>query len=120
MKIEKTQRGFDITEFKDRYDNPCRLQHSSLATENAVWFGITDPNPQIMASQAAEHGIETEETSGWVDYPIPKNVNIWTEMHLTDNQLSDIIPYLIGFVETGRISKSDSWTPPPKTIYDRE
>ena len=114
MKFKKTERGFDVGNFTDRYDNPCSLQHSSLATEDAVWLGIDDPKPQIMASRAAALGIKTTQTTGWVPYPIPEDVSIYTRMHLTRNQLEELIPYLIGFVETGRIQSSDSWAPKEK------
>lgn len=47
MKIGKTNRGFELIEFKDRYGSNCSLQQSSLAdTEppgsSAIWFGTED------------------------------------------------------------------------------
>ena len=43
-RLERTQRGFQFLEFKDRYDLPCTLQQSSLADyeppgTSAVWLG---------------------------------------------------------------------------------
>ena len=114
MKFEKTERGFDVGNFTDRYGSPCSLQHSSLATEDAVWFGVDDPNPQVLASKAAALGIKTTETTGWIPYPVPEDVLISTQMHLTRDQLAELIPYLIGFVETGRIQLSDSRAPKEK------
>ncbi len=43
-KIEKSARGFQYIEFKDRYNYPCSLQQSSLADfdvpgTSAVWLG---------------------------------------------------------------------------------
>ena len=111
MKFEKTERGFDVGNFTDQYGSPCSLQHSSLATEDAVWLGVNDPNPQILAKEAADLGIQTTKTTGWIPYPVPEDVLISTHMHLTRDQLAELIPYLIGFVETGRIQLSDSWAP---------
>jgi hypothetical protein len=43
LQVTSTERGFAIVEWRDRYDVPCTLQKSSLATEDCIWFGtITD------------------------------------------------------------------------------
>ncbi len=39
MEVKKTERGFNIASFKDRYGADCSLQQSSLATENCIWLG---------------------------------------------------------------------------------
>lgn len=44
MKVEKTERGFEVIEFKDIYGNECSLQQSSIALcekpgTGAIWFG---------------------------------------------------------------------------------
>jgi len=54
MKDSKTNRGFDITEFDDLYGASCSLQESSLAEQAAIWLGINDANPQIMAKDTPE------------------------------------------------------------------
>ena len=99
----ETNRGFGIIEFTDRYGVRCSLQKSSLATEDAIWFGCDDLNPQIMASQAKAFGIETTETCGWVPYPIPKEVLMNDRMHLTRSQVKDLLPILQKFAKTGEI-----------------
>lgn len=101
----KTNRGFAHITFKDRYNLPCSLQKSSLATEDAIWFGIDDPQPKIMAWLALSLGIKTTPatTTGWVPYPIPKEVLIHSRMHLTRSQIKDIIPLLQKFVDTGEL-----------------
>jgi hypothetical protein len=45
MKVEKTNRGFQIIKFQDRYGEECSLQQSSLADyeppgTSALWFGV--------------------------------------------------------------------------------
>jgi hypothetical protein len=99
MKIEKTEtaRGFRLYTFTDRYGEKCSLQASSLASESAIWLGIDNPNPQIMASKTPEGG------TGWVPYKIPEDVMISTRMHLTVEQVKELLPILQAFVENGEL-----------------
>ena len=97
MERIKTDRRFSLIQFKDRNGAGCSLQQSSLATEDAIWLGIDDPDPQIMASKVQEGG------TGWVKYPIPEDVFITTRMHLTQKQVKDLLPILQKFVDTGEI-----------------
>lgn len=103
MRVNKTPRGFSIINFEDRYGSVCSLQKSSLATEDCIWFGVDDPNSQIMASRAKEYGVDCEETVGWVPYPIPDEVSLTTRMHLTKKQVRDLLPALIKFARSGNI-----------------
>jgi hypothetical protein len=105
-KLTYTSRGFGLIEFKDRYDIECSLQASSLATESAIWFGVSDPKPQVMASQAAALGITTANVNGWVPYPLPEGVLLHTRMHLTQAQVSELLPILAHFAETGELTDS--------------
>lgn len=94
MKIKKikTQRGFAGIEFNDRYEAKCLIQKSSLATEDAIWFGVDDADPKILIPG-----------SGWQPFEIPKEVLITTRMHLTQKQVKKLLPILQKFVETGEI-----------------
>lgn len=103
--IERNERGFEFTKFKDRYGAICSLQKSSLATEDAIWFGIDDVNPIIMTNDAIKLGIPTNETCGWIKYWIPKEVQLNARMHLTREQVALLLPYFKNFVETGELSK---------------
>ena len=69
MKNRKTQRGFDLIEFIDRYDKSCSLQKSSLAFEDCVWLGCNGNN----------------------------------RMHLTQEHVKELLPYLQKFIEMGEI-----------------
>lgn len=93
MEFEKsyTNRGFELLQFYDRYDELCDIQRSSLATEDAIWLGIHNPNPRIMASKTTQGGV------GWVEYPIPDDVLISTRMHLTREQCVDLAYKLLKF-----------------------
>jgi len=98
-----TNRGFDIFTFTDRYGEGCSLQKSSLVSEDAIWLGIDDPSPKIMASEASLHGVDTDATVGWVEYPIPKEVLVSTRMHLTREQVAELLPVLQHFADTGEL-----------------
>lgn len=74
-----------------------------MATENAIWLGIDDPEPKIMAVDAPSLGIKTNETCGWIEYPIPDVVNLSTRMHLTQKQVTKLIPLLMKFSVTGEL-----------------
>ena len=103
MDDTKTNRGFAFTGFKDFYGEDCSIQKSSLATEDCIWLGIQDAKPQVMASKAPMLGVKTKETTGWVTYPIPDDVSLNTRMHLSRDQVAELLPYLKRFVETGEI-----------------
>jgi hypothetical protein len=51
MNIEKTERGFDIIEFLDRYGVECSLQKSSLATEDCIWLGVNESRMHLTQGQ---------------------------------------------------------------------
>ena len=103
MEIKKTRRNFDYTEFEDRYGVKCSLQKSSLATEDCIWLGVDDANPQIMAVDAQRLGLNPKQTVGWIKYDVPEQVMFTTRMHLTRDQVAELLPYLKKFVETGEI-----------------
>ena len=111
LTIEKTQRGFALAKFVDRYDIKCSIQDSSIATEACLWLGVDDPQPQITARDAVAIGREDllkpvgdpERLNGWVSYPLPAQVSLSTRMHLTVEQVKALLPVLQTFVETGSI-----------------
>lgn len=103
MKITKTNRGFDLAEFTDRNGAACTLQKSSIATEDCIWLGVEDADPKIMAVDAPAAGVETNESTGWVPYPIPDAVFLTTRMHLNRRQVKALLPMLQKFAESGDI-----------------
>lgn len=112
--LKHTQRGFAYIEFFDHYDNKCSLQKSSIASQDAIWLGVDDANPQVMARDAATLGVKTNETTGWVPYPLPAAVSLTTRMHLTQDQVRELLPTLIHFAETGDVvAPADCHTAPP-------
>lgn len=114
LKHSKTERGFNLIEFKDQYGSACSIQKSSSATEDAIWFGCDDANPQVLARDARSLGVETTATIGWAPYPLSDKVLLTTRMHLSREQLAGLLPVLNYFAITGNVA-----TPPPGFIdYD--
>lgn len=104
MEFKNTPRGFKYTEFIDSHDQKCSIQKSSVATYEAIWFGIDDADPKIMATDAKRLGLPTfGETTGWVPYEVPKEVLFHTRMHLSQDQVKELLPTLIKFAETGEL-----------------
>lgn len=105
FKRRPTPRGFQRVEFEDHYGAKCDLQESSgSSAPGLLWIGVTDPNPKIMASEAAAYGVKTNETTGWVPYPkIPPAVMITTRMHLHKAQIEELIVLLQRWVEKGEL-----------------
>jgi hypothetical protein len=103
LEVKHTDRGFAFLEFQDRYGEQCILQKSSLAFDEAIWFGISEVKVLIMAKDAASVGLQTEETTGWIDFPLPPHVLTKSRMHLTQDQVRALLPILQKFVDTGEL-----------------
>lgn len=102
----KTNRGFQIVEFPDCCGEVCQLQQSSLANferpgTSAIWLGIGDPEPKIMAAAAARLGVKTRETTGWVPFPLPDEVLLTTRMHLDLEQAKWLVAELQHWIDNG-------------------
>ena len=102
--MAKTERGFDLIEFKDSDGNQCTIQKSSSAKEDKVWIGISSAQATIFASEAAKQGYPTNAGQGWIDFYIPEEVIIPTKMLLNKKQAASIINTLQKFVNTGDIT----------------
>ena len=48
MNIEETRRGFKLGTFKDTKGVECSIQKSSLASKQAIWFGVNEVDPRIL------------------------------------------------------------------------
>ncbi|MDJ0702823.1 MAG: hypothetical protein QNJ46_06035 [Leptolyngbyaceae cyanobacterium MO_188.B28] len=107
MDYGQTPRGFEVIEFEDEYGHACSLQKSSAADTDCIWLGINFPELRVMARDANNLGINTEITNGWVDYPIPQQVMVWSRMYLTQEQVKELLPYLMRFADTGQLGVSN-------------
>lgn len=98
-KVDKTlgerktnARGFPYYEFNDFYGDKCSLQLSSLASDRAVWFGLDDAVPKVLISG-----------QGWRKVELPPDCFVGSRMHLSQQQVRDILPKLKAFAKTGRL-----------------
>ena len=96
MEIEKkkTERGFTYNEFEDLYGEKCSIQKSSLATDDAIWFGVDNPKLVVF---------ENENMGKYIVADMPKNFSVHSRMHLTRDQVKELLPILQKFVETGEL-----------------
>ncbi len=106
--IQQDVRGWPFIEFPDRYGTIIRLKVSSLADYDqpgvsALWLGPIDPDPKIMAKDAAVCLVETNETTGWIPYPLPPQVQMSTMAHLSRENVEALIGHLSAWLETGSL-----------------
>lgn len=109
LKFRRTDRGFKKIEFKDRYKEGCSIQMSSLAEEDAIWFGIDHP----------EIRYRRENQVGWTIIPEDKftemmkslggywDAYINSRMHLTQDQVKELLPTLQYFAANGTLPDSE-------------
>jgi len=115
--LKRTPRGFEYIEFNDGNGHQCTVQQSSAvgdcegAMENPgssfLWLGLEDAKPQILASQAADLGVETNETCGWIPYPVPAQVMFNTRMHLHRDHVVDLVEVLQRWLATGSLEATE-------------
>jgi len=84
LERSKTARGFGLIEFADRYGQHCSLQDSSLATEAAIWLGVDNTGPNIKGGPNEQY-----------------NEPVNARMHLTQDMVKQLLPFLTEFAETG-------------------
>lgn len=92
MNSKYTSRGFALVEFRDTNGVECSLQQSSIATDDRIWLGPSDPNPKRLVYN-----------EGWLPTELPDDVQCTTRMHLDREQAAALIPLLQHFVDTGTL-----------------
>lgn len=85
---ETGERGWKRYTFEDRYGEPCSIQKSSLATEDAIWLGTEG---------------RTVQGPPWKEFVPPEDVLVKSRMHLTQDQVRELLPLLQHFVKTGEL-----------------
>ncbi len=96
MKIEKTERGFAIAEFTDHCGTSCSIQESSLS-EPCIWLGANDIGlKEFKAGEGWKDRKEFDETNEIQHHYVANN-----RMHLTVDNVRELLPLLQKFVETG-------------------
>lgn len=77
LDLINTGRGFALAKFEDLYGTKCSIQKSSLATQDAIWLGVSTT---------------MDGASG-------------DRMHLSREQVADLLPLLQRFVQTGELAE---------------
>jgi hypothetical protein len=95
MNLEKTQRGFLNGKFTDSYGNVCSVQKSSSAMDDFIWLGIDKPKLTVF---------ENENMGKYIETVLPKTWMVDSRMHLSRDQVAELLPVLQKFVETGELS----------------
>lgn len=98
LTASKTPRGFSNLTFTDIYGTVCSIQKSSLADDDAIWFGADTLNLKRFPG----------DYTGWHDIDFaalfPGQQVIGNErMHLSRDQVKALLPTLIHFAETGEL-----------------
>lgn len=101
MEQTKTLHGFDLLKFRDSNGVECSMQKSSAASENKIWLGCDEANPKVLVNGR-----------GWVPLPMPDDYLATTRMHLTREQVAELLPSLQRFVATGELSPNARDNPP--------
>lgn len=91
LEVTQTCRGFDYIKFDDHYGQHCSLQKSSLMEPDAIWLGVDNTGP-YMGSIDPLHNKQDV------------NVDVKCRMHLSQEQVKQLLPFLIKFAETGELS----------------
>lgn len=92
MEIKQNDRGFQIGHFVDTHKNGCSIQQSSDAMQECIWVGIDHPRLTVFENHHHGNYIVTE---------MPENFMVNSRMHLSREQVAELLPHLQKFVETG-------------------
>jgi len=111
----RSERGFGLIEFEDSKKKGCRISCSSAIGpyedsfdrpgSSFLWLGPTKVVPKIMANHAKKLGIQTDETTGWIEFSVPKEVFIDSSMHLNRDQVKQLIGHLQEWLNNGEFKQ---------------
>lgn len=93
LRFDRTNRGFARYDFEDLYGEACSLQASSLATDDAIWFGCNETKIHHVTGQS-----------------------LGQRMHLNREQVAALLPILQHFVMTGEVSDQPTHVAVPKPL----
>lgn len=90
MKLMATNRGTSRLEFKDSDGVECSLQGPSDVPH--IWLGCNSNRHKIF-----------KPGEGWCDLDLGEGVICSSGMHLTQDQIRELLPYLQRFANTGSV-----------------
>lgn len=105
----RTTRGFGIVKFTDACGVECSVQESS-AVDPHLWIGPNKANPMVMALApplamplVPPSHVYTDETTGWVPYPVPDGVLMTTRAHMNREQVQQLVEVLQRWLDTSSV-----------------
>ena len=96
--MKHTDRGFAYQEFEDFNGIKCSIQKSSIATDDCIWFGAKDIGLKHFKAYEGWKDVELVQTIS--EHHVANN-----RMHLSREQVAELLPVLQRFVETGEIDE---------------
>lgn len=66
-----------------------------------LWLNNMDSKPMIMADDAKRLGIRTSQEEGWIPFPLPDEVELFSAIHLTKDNIKELISRLSEWLEIG-------------------
>lgn len=97
MQKSNTGRGFGIYNFEDSNCRSCSIQESSSAEEPKLWLGCNEIDLKHFIPKVG--WVEVDLTTSQENEVYIAN----TRMHLTREQVAELLPLLQAFVETGEL-----------------
>lgn len=96
--MPKTKRGFSYQEFEDYNGVACEIKKSSVAGDDCIWFGAKEIGLKEFVAYRKPPWKEVELEQTERHHHIANN-----SMHLSREQVKELLPILHKFVETGEI-----------------
>jgi len=103
MDTKPTLRGFARGEFLDFNGVSCSIQKSSIATDDCIWLGANDIGLKRFEPGRGWTDIELEEND-------PDGISHFanTRMHLSRDQVLELLPLLQHFADTGDLPETSN------------
>ena len=94
--MKHTNRGFAFDNFNDYNGVKCSIQKSSIATEDCIWLGAEQIGLKHFKAYEGWKDVELVQTMS--EHYIANN-----RMHLSREQVAELLPILQRFVDTGEL-----------------
>jgi len=95
MKVDQTERGFDIVEFEDSYGMQFSVQASSNVDPH-LWVGPRKPEVKTCVPG-----------KGWSDFPLPEGVHAFSRGHLDRKMVRGIVKLMRRWLRTGLLAETE-------------
>lgn len=100
MKLKRTARGFAIYEFTEVNGEPCNIQKSSSAMADCIWLGSENIGLKGFIPYVGWIDVNEDQIRKQFGF---QNIIANNRMHLSREQVKNLVPILQKFVDTGKI-----------------